>query len=319
MIAITGAGGFIGSNLVRGLNSREIEEVLVVDDLSDGAKFRNLNGCGFVDYLDKDEFRARLAGNDASLRKLQALFHQGACSNTMEQDGRFMVENNYAYSKDLLHFCLANRIPFIYASSAAVYGHGKCFIESSEYEIPANVYGFSKKLFDNYVRRHIAGADSQIAGLRYFNVYGPGEQHKGVMASVAYQFNQQVKRDGRLRLFRGSGGYGDGEQKRDFIYIADVVEVNLWFLSHRRASGIFNVGTGHSRSFNDLARSIMAWHKGGDIEYIEFPSRLLDAYQSFTEADLTALRGAGYGENFVCLEEGIRRYLDWLNDETGKV
>ena len=309
MIVVTGAAGFIGSNLVRGLNAAGRTDIIVVDDLTDGTKFRNLVDCDFLDYLDKDEFISSLPGR---LTGVEHVFHQGACSDTREWDGRFMLENNYAWSRSLLEACIENDVAFIYASSAAVYGGNRSFIEKPQYEKPVNVYGYSKLLFDRYARRMMQGAAPQIAGLRYFNVYGPGEQHKGAMASMVFQLHRQLLESGTVKLFKGSGGYADGEQRRDFVHIDDVVDVNLWFMNNNRARGIFNVGTGRSRSFNDIARQLIDWHAGGRVQYVDFPEDLPAAYQSFTEADISALREAGYRKPFTGLELGIRKYLDKL-------
>jgi ADP-L-glycero-D-manno-heptose 6-epimerase len=314
MIVVTGAAGFIGSNLVRGLNAAGRADIIVVDDLTDGTKFRNLVDCDFLDYLDKDEFISSLP---ARLNGVEHVFHQGACSDTREWDGRFMLENNYAWSRSLLEACIENDVAFIYASSAAVYGSNRSFIEKPEYEKPVNVYGYSKLLFDRYARRMMQSAASQIAGLRYFNVYGPGEQHKGAMASVIFQLHRQLLESGTVKLFKGSGGYADGEQRRDFVHIDDVVDVNLWFMNNNRASGIFNVGTGRSRSFNDIARQLIDRHAKGRVQYVDFPEDLPAAYQSFTEADISALREAGYRKPFTGLELGIRKYLEDMETEYG--
>ncbi len=310
MIVITGAAGFIGSNLVRGLNAAGRTDIIAVDDLSDGTKFRNLVDCDFLDYLDKDEFISSLHHR---LDGVELVFHQGACSDTREWDGKFMLENNYAWSRNLLDACIVNNVAFIYASSAAVYGGSRSFIEKPHCEKPVNVYGYSKLLFDRYARRMAQNPASRITGLRYFNVYGPGEQHKGAMASVVFQLNKQLLETGAVNLFRGSGGYADGEQRRDFIYIDDVIDVNLWFMNNSGNSGIFNVGTSRSRSFNDVARLVTDWHGKGSIRYVDFPEGLLPAYQSFTQADVSALREAGYRTPFKGLEKGIGTYLDRLN------
>ena len=224
-----------------------------------------------------------------------------------------MMQNNYEYSKQLLHYCLENSIPLIYASSGSVYGINEKFREVEENESPVNVYGYSKYLFDNYVRKFARNASSQIVGLRYFNVYGPKEAHKQSMASVAYHFNQQLLSNGKVKLFRGSGRHADGEQRRDFIHVDDVVAVNLWFFQQSGPHGIYNVGTGKSRSFNEIARAVIKWHGKGNIEYIDFPENLKNSYQSFTEADISSLRNAGYQQEFISLEEGINQYLNWLN------
>lgn len=312
MIIVTGGAGFIGSNLVRALNERGRGDILVVDSLKNGAKFANLADCEILDYLDKDEFLARIqSGHDFSAR-VEAVFHQGACTVTTEWDGRYMMQNNYEYSKQLLQYCVHKAVPFIYGSSASVYGAGKVFREEREHEAPLNVYGYSKFLFDQYVRRLLPRAHSQIVGLRYFNVYGPRETHKGPMASVMLHFYEQLKSAGAVKLFSGSGGYADGEQRRDFVYAGDAVAVNLWFWEQRGKSGIFNLGTGVSRSFNDVARLMVKEHGKGEIEYIPFPEKLRGSYQHYTEADLARLRAAGCAHRFATLEEGVRAYLEWL-------
>ncbi|MGH8248318.1 MAG: ADP-glyceromanno-heptose 6-epimerase [Gammaproteobacteria bacterium] len=314
MIAVTGGAGFIGSNLLRGLNAAGHRDVLVIDDMSDGWKFQNLRDCHIADYLDKEEFRGRIRQRGPRLPDLSMVFHHGACTDTAARDGRLVLECNYSYSKELLDYCLDCGVPFIYASSAAVYGVAGTFVEREEFELPVNVYGYSKKLFDDYVRDRLSHARSQIAGLRYFNVYGPRERHKGRMASVAFHLNEQLKRGEKLKLFKGSGGYGDGEQRRDFLHVQDAVDVNLWFMSHPEISGIFNVGTGSSRSFRELAELIIDCHGKGRIEYIDFPRDLISSYQHFTEADVRSLRSAGYRSEFTGLEQGIRQYLQWLNE-----
>lgn len=317
MIIVTGGAGFIGSNLVKALNDKGLTDVLVVDDLTDGTKFRNLLDCQVIDYLHKDEFLQMVKQEKDFTEKIEAIFHQGACSTTTEWDGHYMMENNYTYSKELLHYCLNLEIPFIYASSAAVYGTGENFREVRENESPVNVYGYSKYLFDEYVRRTVLNSEnkmpeSQVVGLRYFNVYGPREQHKGSMASVAWHLNQQIQANGKVKLFEGSGGYANGDQRRDFIYVDDVVKVNLWMLENA-ASGIVNVGTGASRPFNDVAKAIVSWHGQGEVEYIEFPEHLKGSYQSYTEADITSLRQMGYKNDFLSVEDGVKQYLDVLN------
>ncbi|MFT5426936.1 MAG: ADP-L-glycero-D-manno-heptose 6-epimerase [Gammaproteobacteria bacterium] len=317
VIIVTGGAGFIGSNLVKALNDKGSKDILVVDDLTDGIKFRNLVDCQVIDYLDKDEFLQRVKQENNFPEKIEAIFHQGACSSTTEWDGRYMMGNNYTYSKELLHYCLNRKIPFIYASSAAVYGTGENFKEINANEAPVNVYGYSKYLFDEYVRRFVLNSESQapesqVIGLRYFNVYGPREQHKGSMASVAWHLNQQIQATGKVKLFAGSGGYADGAQRRDFIHVDDVVNVNLWMLENG-CSGITNVGTGASRAFNDVANAVINWHGKGDIEYIEFPEHLQGSYQSYTEADINSLRQLGYKNDFLSVEDGIKQYLDLLN------
>jgi ADP-L-glycero-D-manno-heptose 6-epimerase len=323
---VTGAAGFIGSRLVAALNRRGVNEVIAVDNLQHSAKFTNLAGCEIADYLDQ----AELAG---ALEKLggtvEAVFHQGACSDTMESDGRYMMENNYAYSRRLLEWCQDEEVPFLYASSAAVYGAGPEFREERRCERPLNVYGYSKFLFDQYARNILQNKTSQIAGLRYFNVYGPNEQHKGRMASVALHAREQLHAEGRVKLFVGSGGYGDGEQRRDFVYVDDVVAVNLWLLERRGVSGVFNCGSGRAQSFNRLAvavinavnRSSLTLHDAvakGLIEYIAFPPQLINKYQSFTEADMSRLRAAGYPGEFMNVEQGVAAYMKEIDAEPAR-
>jgi ADP-L-glycero-D-manno-heptose 6-epimerase len=317
MIIVTGGAGFIGSNLVKALNEQGRSDVIVVDDLSDGKQFYNISDCDIADYLDKNEFLARVKADDGILDDVEAIFHQGACSATTEWDGKFMMANNYEYSKVLLHACLAKGIQFLYASSASVYGGSEVFKEAREHEKPLNVYGYSKWQFDQYVRRLQSTFASQVVGFRYFNVYGPREQHKGSMASVAFHFNNQLQDNGVCKLFGGSDGYGDGEQRRDFVFIDDVVKVNLWFWQNADKSGIFNLGTGRCQSFNDVADAVLAWHAtnglNGRKEYVPFPEHLKGAYQSFTEADISALRAVGYDAPFATVEQGVSAYMDWLN------
>jgi len=325
-IVVTGAAGFIGSNLVKALSDRGEHEVLAVDDLKQGDKFVNLVDSDIADYLDKDDFLRELA-NGAFDGALAAISHQGACSDTTETDGRYMMQNNYRYSRELFEFCIDEEVPFVYASSAAVYGAGPDFREERECESPLNVYGYSKFLFDEYVRRNWPERSSQVVGLRYFNVYGAHEQHKGRMASVAFHFFNQYRASGKVRLFEGSGGYADGEQRRDFVSVEDAVAVNLYFLDHPRQSGIFNVGTGAAQSFNDVAvatvnacrrhagetpLALADMRRQGVIEYIPFPPELAGKYQSYTQADISALREAGYAAPLMTVEEGVARYIETL-------
>jgi ADP-L-glycero-D-manno-heptose 6-epimerase len=310
LIVVTGAAGFIGSNLVRALNQRGRTDLLLVDDLTDGQKFRNLADCDFLDFADKGNLLERIAAR--GLSDVEAIFHQGACSNTMEWNGRTMLADNYEYSKALYAFATAREIPLIYASSAAVYGMGPVFREDPALEKPLNLYAWSKVLFDRWVRRHAASARSQVVGLRYFNVYGPGEAHKGEMASVAWKHHLQLREGDVVRLFESSDGYGPGEQRRDFVYVGDVAAVNLWFLDHPRVSGIFNVGTGRAQTFNDVARAVISNHGRGRIEYVPFPTALRGSYQSFTQADISALRAAGCDHPFLGVEEGVSRYFKQL-------
>ena len=320
---VTGAAGFIGSRLVEGLNRRGVTEVIAVDNLAHADKFRNLAGCEIADYLDQSEFIGNLERYQGAV---EAVLHQGACSDTMETDGRYMLDNNYGYSKRLLEWCQEEEVALIYASSASVYGAGPEFREERRCEKPLNVYGYSKFLFDQYVKRILEKGNSQIVGLRYFNVYGPNEAHKGRMASVAWHAYQQLLAGGKVKLFVGSGGYGDGEQRRDFVYVEDVVDVNLWFLERRDVSGVFNCGTGRAQTFNELAAAVINAVQGtrlsveemaqkGLIEYVQFPAGLIDRYQSFTQADLARLRAAGYPGEFRPLEQGVAEYVGELQKQ----
>lgn len=312
MYIVTGGAGFIGSNIVGALIERGCDDVVVVDDLTDGHKFVNISKLPIADYLDKDEFLVRLSADKGFASGIKAILHQGACSATTEWDGRYMMQNNYSYSQTLLHHCLNHKTQYIFASSAAVYGGSSEFVEDPLFENPLNVYGYSKIQFDRYVRRVAANPQSQVVGLRYFNVYGPGEQHKGSMASVAYHFHTQIREDGAARLFTGTDGYADGEQLRDFVYVDDVCDVNLWFLDHPDVSGIFNTGSGRAQSFNDVANAVIAWHGKGTIRYVPFPEHLSGAYQSFTQADLTQLRLSGCDVDFRPVEDGVKDYLDQI-------
>jgi ADP-L-glycero-D-manno-heptose 6-epimerase len=323
MHVVTGAAGFIGSKLVEALNRQGVTEILAVDNLENADKFSNLVACEVEDYLDKREFLARLEAGQFD-GAIDAVLHQGACSDTMATDGRYVMENNYGYSKALLDWCQEEEVPFLYASSAAVYGAGKNgFRVERECEAPLNVYGYSKFLFDQLVRRRLEGRSAQIAGLRYFNVYGPNESHKGRMASVAFHAFHQFKAEGRVKLFVGSGGYGDGEQLRDFIHVDDVVAVNLHFLEFGEMSGIWNCGTGRAQSFNEVAAAVVNTARGTQsppaelaaqklIEYIPFPPQLAAKYQSYTEADIAPLRAAGYAREFLSVQQGVAAYVKEL-------
>jgi ADP-L-glycero-D-manno-heptose 6-epimerase len=314
---VTGAAGFIGSRIVEALNRAGVTDIVAVDNLREGDKVRNLAGVEIADYLDQGDFLERLDNFDGAV---EAVLHQGACSDTMESDGRYMMENNYRYSKLLLDWCQDAEVPLLYASSASVYGAGPEFREERGCERPLNVYGYSKFLFDQLVRRTLPGKTAQIAGFRYFNVYGPNEAHKGRMASVAFHAYHQLLAAGKVKLFVGSGGYGNGEQRRDFVHVDDVVDVNLWFLDRRDVCGIFNCGTGRAQTFNELAAATINAAQGtrlgvrelvekGLIEYIPFPEGLKEKYQSFTQADLSRLRGAGYPADFKTVEQGVAAYV----------
>ena len=320
---VTGAAGFIGSRLVAALNRAGITDVLAVDNLRNADKFRNLVDCEIQDYLDKRDFLERVVANQFE-GVIEAVFHQGACSDTLQADGRYMMDNNYRYSRELLDWCQDEEVPFLYASSASVYGAGRDFAEGRANERPLNVYGYSKFLFDQHVRQRLPGRTAQVLGLRYFNVYGPNESHKGRMASVAFHAFNQFRAEGRVRLFVGSDGYADGEQRRDFVHVDDVVAVNLHFLGHPEASGIYNCGTGRAQSFNEVAAAVVNTVRAargepplapgelaarGLIEYIPFPPPLLGKYQSFTQADLAQLRAAGYAGEFRTVQQGVAAYV----------
>tara|TARA_B100001167_G_scaffold184763_1_gene144406 strand:+ start:25 stop:972 length:948 start_codon:yes stop_codon:yes gene_type:complete len=311
-IIVTGGAGMIGSNIIKGLNDGGKNDIIVVDNLKDGKKFWNLTELNISDYFDKIDFLDKVQ-NRKGFENVEAVFHEGACSSTTEWDGQYMMENNYEYSKVLLHYCLERKVPFFYASSAATYGDSTVYKEESENENPINIYGYSKYLFDQYVRRNETYFESQVVGFRYFNVYGPREQHKGSMASVAFHLNNQIQAGENPKLFEGSGGYGNGEQRRDFIYVSDAVNINLWMMEHPEVMGIFNIGTGKSQTFNEVAESVIKYQGSGKIEYIPFPDHLKGSYQSFTEADLTKLRATGYDESFKTVQEGVDEYMEWLH------
>jgi len=330
-IVVTGAAGFIGANLVKALNGRGVREIVAVDNLARADKFANLVDCEIDEFVDKEEFAARLADGDFE-DDISAVLHEGACSDTMETDGRYVMRNNYRYSVGLLDWCQSNDVPFLYASSAAVYGGSATFREERSFEAPLNVYGYSKFLFDQHVRSLLHERTAQIAGFRYFNVYGPREQHKGRGSSVAWHFYQQYRAEGQVSLFEGSGGYGNGEQRRDFVAVDDVINVNLDFLDHPERSGIFNVGSGRAATFNDVAtatvnacraaagetpRSTAELVAAGVIRYVPMPSALAGKYQSYTEADLSRLRAAGYAAPMQTIEEGVPRYIERLISASG--
>ena len=313
MIIVTGGAGFIGSNIVYGLNKAGYDDILIVDDLSDGHKARNMNALNFIDYVDKDFFINNLELFNE--KNIDAIFHEGACADTMEWNGKYMLENNYEYSKKLLRFAIKKGISFIYASSASVYGNGeKGFSEKLENENPLNVYAFSKYLFDQYVRKlkRVSSVSSQIVGLRYFNVYGQQENHKGRMASTAYHFFHQLKEEGKAKLFEGSENF-----IRDFIYVDDVVDVNLFFFMHKEKNGIFNCGTGKAESFIEIAKTLIELEGKGALETIPFPEKLKGKYQKFTQADLENLRKIGYKKEFLSVKEGVKKYYKYLSENEG--
>ncbi len=301
----------IGSNIVHGLNAAGRDDIVVVDDLTDGRKFRNLAGARIMDYLDKDALFDRLGSG--SLNACEVIFHQGACSSTTEWDGKMMMETNFEYSKNLYRWAVDRGCPFIYASSASVYGNNTAFTEKPENESPLNVYAYSKKLFDDYVRRNHKAGMSPVVGLRYFNVYGPREAHKGSMASVAFHLHNQIQRGDTVKLFGASDGIGAGQQSRDFIHVDDVVDVNLWAWQ-AGASGIFNCGTGRAQPFIDVANAVIAASGTGEVEFIDFPEHLKGRYQNYTQADMSQLVQAGYNAPFMTVEDGVGAYIKFLAD-----
>lgn len=318
MIVVTGALGFIGSNLVRTLAESGTTDVLVVDSLSPGQKLRHLDDLDLPHRADKDKFLGMMATGDRRLEAVTAVFHLGACTDTTERDVEFLTSNNLEYSKAVAGFCQRRGAQLIYASSASVYGVGTRFAEEPENEAPINEYAQSKKDFDDWTRAEILPSpQAQVVGLRYFNVYGPRESHKGAMASVAYKLHGQLHGSGKVRLFRGSHGYGDGGQVRDFVYVDDVVAAGLWFLDRPRLSGIFNCGTGEAAPFNAVARAVIAQAGFGEVEYVPFPEELRERYQATTRADLGRLRATGFDGTFRPVAEGVPQYMEWLDAQAG--
>ena len=331
-VVVTGAAGFIGSNLIQGLNARGITDIIAVDDLSQGDKFRNLADLQIADYVDRDVFYPLF--DDGHYGRVEAVFHEGACSDTMEQDGKYMMDNNYTVSCELFQSCQEQGTRLLYASSAATYGGSETFREVPEFERPLNVYGYSKLLFDQRMRRELGPqlerAQHQVVGFRYFNVYGPREQHKGRMASVAFHQFNQFRAEGRVKLFGEYGGYAAGQQMRDFVFVDDVVAVNLWFFDHPEKNGVFNLGSGRAQPFNDVAVAVVNRLRAqqgeaslpladivarGLVEYIPFPDALRGKYQCYTQADLGALRATGCDHAFADVQTGVTRYVDWLTTQ----
>ena len=328
-VVVTGAAGFIGANIVKGLNARGIDDIIVVDDLSQGDKFRNIADLKIADYVDLDDFYPNF--EEGYYGKVEAVFHEGACSDTMEQDGKYMMDNNYTLSCELFQTCQQQGTRLLYASSAATYGGSETFREEPEFERPLNVYGYSKLLFDQRMRRELGNdfqkAKTQVVGFRYFNVYGPREQHKGRMASVAFHQFNQFRADGKVKLFGEYGGYAQGAQMRDFVFVDDVVAVNLWFFDHPGKNGVFNLGSGRAQPFNDVAVAVVNTLRGlqgqaalpladiaaqGLIEYIPFPDALRGKYQCYTQADLGRLRAVGCDHRFADVQTGVSQYVKAL-------
>ena len=324
MIIVTGGAGMIGSNIVSALNKLGLKDIIIVDNLKDGRKLFNLNDLDFLDYIDKEDF-LELIKKDHIFGDVKTVFHEGACSKTTEWDGKYLMLNNYEYSKILLNWCISNKYQFIHASSASVYGLGEYgFIEEIKYEKPINPYAFSKFFFDQYIRKKLKSTKTQIVSLRYFNVYGPRESHKNEMASTIFHFHNEFKKNNFCKLFEGNNGYKNGEQMRDFIYVEDCVDVNLWFMKNPNKSGIFNVGTGKAETFNSVAKNIINWHKENrnanksSIYYVPFPKHLIGSYQSYTKAEIRKLREVGYSKEFNSLKEGINKYLNWIEGKTSR-
>ena len=315
MIIVTGGAGFIGSNIVKELNNHGHSDILIVDNLGSSEKYKNLIGLHYLDYCHKEDFFEDI---DYYAENAEAVFHEGACSDTMEYDVNYMMRNNYETSKALLDFCNYKGLPFIYASSASTYADGhNGFSEGDKCEGALNPYAFSKLAFDRYVRHFLPNTRSKVIGLRYFNVYGPQEAHKGKMASIFYQFYNQIQKDGAAKLFKGTGGYGDGEQRRDFIYVKDVVKVNLYCLENDVANGIYNCGTGQAHTYNEAAQAVIEALGMGKIEYRDFPEGLRGKYQSFTEADTTQLLKTGYNGGFTDFKAAVKEYCDLLESNSG--
>ena len=312
MIIVTGGAGFIGSNIVRALNERGRDDIVIVDNLGKSEKYRNLIGLKFFDYIHRDDFLNLIMNDDIIA---DVIFHDGACSDTMEYDVNYMVKTNYEYSKAIFEYCANDGIDFIYASSASTYGGGQNgFTENETCENALNPYAFSKLIFDNYVRQNLSEIESKVIGLRYFNVFGPQEFHKGRMASIAYQMYKQIKNDGVIKLFKGTDGYEDGEQRRDFIYVKDVAKVNLWCWENEISNGIYNCGTGNATTFNAVAQAVISALGTGKIEYIDFPETLKGKYQSFTQADTRKLLRAGYDGGFTNINDAVKEYCQFLEE-----
>jgi ADP-L-glycero-D-manno-heptose 6-epimerase len=311
MIVVTGGAGFIGSAIVWRLNQLGNDNILIVDELGIDEKWKNLTSLKFADYMNKWEFLDKI--ETESDLNIEAIIHMGANSSTTEKDADHLIENNYEYTKSLASYSLKNNVRFIYASSAATYGDGSLGFADNENEInnlrPLNMYGYSKQLFDLWSIRN--KFTDKIAGVKYFNVYGPNEYHKGDMRSVVNKAYDQIKETGKVKLFKSENPlYKDGEQKRDFIYIKDAVEMTLYFLFNKEKNGIYNVGSGKAGTWKALVKSIFnALGKPVKIDYIDLPSHLKSKYQYFTEADISKIKKAGYSHPPFSLEDGVADYV----------
>jgi ADP-L-glycero-D-manno-heptose 6-epimerase len=312
MIIVTGGAGFIGSALIAELNKRGITDILVVDELACDEKWKNLRNLSFADYIEKDDF-LKMAIEDKLPGHIQAVFHLGACSTTTEKNASYLVKNNYEYTKLLAQRFNDKNIRFIYASSAATYGDGSAGFSDDEDKIdtlrPLNMYGYSKHLFDLWARR--TGLFKKIVGLKYFNAFGPNEYHKGDMRSFVLKAFEQINATGKVRLFKSyNHDYADGEQLRDFIYVKDAVDMTLFFLDNPKAAGLFNIGSGKARSWNDLVKAVFAaMNKKPNIEFIDMPESIRNQYQYFTQAEMTKLHKTGYKKQTTSLEDAIRDYV----------
>src|SRR3989339_1245440 len=312
MIVVTGGAGFIGSAIVWKLNKLGQDKIIIVDELGKDEKWKNLNGLKYSDFYHKDDFMGLVLQRGLPF-KATAILHLGACSSTTEKDADFLIDNNYHYSQELAKYCLENGVRFIYASSAATYGDGSNGYNDDENSLselrPLNMYGYSKYLFDSWIKRN--SLLDKVVGLKYFNVYGPNEYHKGEMRSVVHKAFEQVRDFGKVRLFKSyKSEYKDGEQKRDFIYVKDAVDMTLYFLDNKNKNGLYNVGTGKARTWNDLVAALFkAINKPLNIEYIELPSHLLDKYQYYTEAKIDKILREGYSKPLTSLEDGIIDYV----------
>lgn len=312
MIVVTGAAGFIGSAIVWRLNTLGEEDIIIVDELGMEEKWKNLVGLKYSDFIHKDDFIAMILENEIPF-KIDSLIHMGANSSTTEKNADHLLFNNYEYTKELAKYSLGNNIRFIYASSAATYGDGSLGFNDDENNLqtlrPLNMYGYSKQMFDLWAKRQ--RILNKIVGLKYFNVFGPNEYHKGDMRSVAHKAFGQINETGKLRLFKSRNPkYKDGEQLRDFVYIKDAVDMTLFFLEHKDKNGIYNIGAGKARTWNDLAKAIFnSMNKSLNIEYFDPPKELEEKYQYFTEANLNKLQKAGYSKPLTPLEEGIGDYI----------